>query len=31
MPNNLLYRGLPTSLLFAVTAFVQYFAIHAFA
>ena len=31
MLNNLLYRGLPTSLLFAVLAFVQYHAIRAFA
>lgn len=27
---NFLYRGLPTSVLLAVTAFVQYFAIRAF-
>jgi hypothetical protein len=27
---NFLYRGLPTSVLFAVMAFVQYFAIRAF-
>jgi hypothetical protein len=31
MLSNLLYRGLPTSLLFALTAFVQYHAIRAFA
>ena len=31
MFTNLLYRGLPTSLLLAVTAFVQYFAVRAFA
>lgn len=31
MMTNLVYRGLPTSILFAVVAFVQYFAIRAFA
>ncbi len=31
MFGNLVYRGLPTSVLFAVNAFVQYFAIRAFA
>ncbi len=31
MYSNMLYRGLPTSLLFTVLAFVQYFAIRAFA
>ena len=31
MLTNLLYRGLPTSLFLAVTAFVQFHAISAFA
>jgi hypothetical protein len=31
MFTNLLYRGLPTSLLLALAAFVQYHAIRAFA
>jgi hypothetical protein len=31
MIATLLYRGLPTSLLLAATAFVQYYAIRAFA
>ncbi len=31
MFTNLLYRGLPTSLLLAATAVVQYFAVRAFA
>jgi hypothetical protein len=31
MFNNMLYRGLPMSLLLALTAFVQYYAIRAFA
>ncbi len=31
MFTNLVYRGLPTSLLLAASAFVQYFAIRAFA
>lgn len=30
MFKNLLYRGLPSSLLFAVSAFLQYFAVRAF-
>jgi hypothetical protein len=28
---NVLYRGLPTSLLFVISAFVQFYAIRAFA
>lgn len=31
MWTNLLYRGLPTSLLLTVSAFLQYYAIRAFA
>ena len=31
MWTNLLYRGLPTSLLLTILAVVQYYAIHAFA
>ncbi len=31
MFTNLLYRGLPTPLMLVVTAFVQYFAVRAFA
>jgi len=31
MWTNLLYRGLPTSLLLTISAFVQYYAIRAFA
>ena len=31
MYSNMLYRGLPTPLLYAVAAFMQYFAIRAFA
>jgi hypothetical protein len=31
MFHNMLYRGLPTSLLLALTAFVQYYAVRAFA
>jgi len=31
MYSNFLYRGLPTSVLLTVTAFVQYYAILAFA
>ena len=31
MKRNPIYRGLPTSLLFCVSAFLQYFAIRAFA
>ena len=31
MFNNMLYRGLPTSILFIVSAFVQFYAIRAFA
>jgi hypothetical protein len=27
---NLLYRGLPTSLIFTISAFIQYYAIRAF-
>jgi len=30
MFTNLLYRGLPTSLIFTISAFVQYYAIRAF-
>jgi len=31
MIDNILYRGLPPSLLFVVTALMQYFAVRAFA
>ncbi len=31
MWTNLMYRGLPTSLLLTLSAFVQYYAIRAFA
>ena len=31
MFTNLLYRGLPTSLLLTLTAFVQFYAVRAFA
>lgn len=31
MLTNVLYRGIPTSLLFSLAAFVQYFAVRAFA
>ena len=31
MFTNLLYRGLPTSLLLTLSAFVQYYAVRAFA